>query len=241
MGHFIDMHCHCLPGIDDGAATMEDSLQMLQTAYADGIRKVIVTPHFHHRRGHVPKEVILQKLEEVKKELRGVCPDLELYPGNELHYSSKLPELLAEEQVCTMANSRYVLIEFSPEKEFAEMRNALINVQSQGVWPILAHIERYTCLVNKPQLAEELAEMGIYLQVNADGVLGNYGRKEKKLIKKMFSYDLISFVASDAHDTEHRKQQLSEAAEYVRKKFGEETVENCFWRNQQMVIDNKII
>lgn len=241
MGYFIDMHCHCLPGIDDGAATMEESLQMLQTAYADGIRKVIVTPHFHHRRGHVPKEVIIQKLAELQDAVRGSCPDMELYPGNELYYSSKLPELLAEEQVCTLASSKYVLIEFSPEKEFAEMRNALVNVQSQGVWPILAHIERYLCLVNKPQLAEELAEMGVYLQVNADGVLGNYGRKEKKLIKKMFSYDLISFVASDAHDTEHRKQELSAAAEYVRKKYGDDVAEKCFCRNQQMVIDNKII
>ncbi len=241
MEHFIDMHCHCLPGIDDGAATLEDSLQMLKTAYADGIRKVIATPHFHHRRGHVPKEVIIQKLTEVQESIKEVCPELELYPGNELYYSSKLPELLAENQVCTLADSRYVLIEFSPDKEFAEMRNALLNVQSQGVWPILAHMERYLCLVKKPQLAEELAEMGIYLQVNAHGVLGNYGRKEKKLIKKMFSGDLISFVASDAHDTEHRKQELSAAAEYVRKKFGEDIAEKCFWHNPQMVIDNKII
>lgn len=241
MGYFIDMHCHSLPGVDDGAATMEESLQMLQTAYADGIRKVIVTPHFHHRRGHVPKEVILQKLEEVQQAVKATCPELELYPGNELYYSSKLPELVAENQVCTLANSRYVLIEFSPEKEFAEMRNALINIQSQGVWPILAHIERYLCLVNKPALVEELAEMGIYLQVNADGVLGNYGRKEKKLIKKMFSYDLISFVASDAHDTSQRKQQLSDAAAYVRKKFGDDVAEKCFCSNQQMIIENKII
>lgn len=241
MGYFIDMHCHCLPGIDDGAATLEESLQMLQTAYTDGIRKVIATPHFHHRRGHVPKEVIIQKLAEVQEAIKESCPELELYSGNELYYSSNLPELLAEERVCTMASSRYVLIEFSPEKDFTEMRKALLNVQSQGVWPILAHIERYLCLVKKPELAEELAEMGIYLQVNADGVLGNYGRKEKKLIKKMFSYGMISFVATDAHDTEHRKQKLSEAAEYVRKKFGEDMMEKCFRQNPQAVIDNKII
>ena len=241
MGYFIDMHCHCLPGIDDGAATMEESVRMLQTAYADGIRKVIATPHFHHRRGNVPKEVVLRKVAEVKQAIKESCPELELYPGNELYYSSRLPELLAENQVCTLADSRYVLVEFSQEKEFSELRKALLNVQSQGVWPILAHIERYLCLVKKPALAEELAEMGIYFQVNADGVLGNYGRKEKKLIKKMFSYDLISFVASDAHDTEHRKQQLSEAAAYVGKKFGEDVVEKCFRLNQQMVIENKII
>lgn len=241
MGYFIDMHCHCLPGIDDGAATMEESLQMLSQAYADGIRKVIATPHFHYRRGHVPKEVILRKVKEVQEAISKTCPDLEIYPGNELYYSSKLLELLAQENVCTLASSRYVLVEFSPDTEYSEMRNALMNVQSQGVWPILAHIERYFCLVKKPALAEELAEMGVYLQVNAGGVLGRYGRKEKKLIKKMFSNDMVSFVATDAHDTENRKQELSEAAVYVQKKFGEEIVERCFWKNQQAVIENKII
>ena len=241
MGNFMDMHCHCLPGIDDGAKNMDESLQMLKHAYADGIRGVIATPHFHHRRGHAPKEVILEKVKEVQEAIREFCPDMTIYPGNELYYSNSLPEIIADEKICTMAGSRYVLIEFSPDTEYAEMRNALLNIQTQGVWPILAHIERYFCLVKKPELAAELADMGIYLQVNAGGVLGHYGRKEKHLIKKMFSKGKISFVATDAHDTERRKQELSEAAEYVRKKFGEATMEACFFKNPQTVIKNIII
>jgi len=241
MEYFMDMHCHCLPGIDDGAKTMEESLQMLTQAYADGIRTVIATPHYHHRRGHAAKEVILQKVQQVQEAIRETCPDLKLYAGNELYYSSSLPEHIANEEVCTMAGSRYVLIEFSPEAEYKDMRNALINIQSQGVWPIVAHIERYLCLVKKPALAAELADMGIYLQVNADGVLGNYGRKEKSLIKKMFAKGCISFVATDAHDTERRKQVLSEAAAYVAKKFGEEVAEACFSKNPQAVVNNSII
>lgn len=241
MGYYMDMHCHCLPGIDDGAKNMEESLQMLQMAYADGIREVIATPHFHHRRGHASKEVICEKVKEVQEAIRKTCPDMVLYPGNELYYSSRLPEFIAEEKICTMADSRYVLIEFSPDTEYAEMRNALMNIQTQGVWPILAHIERYFCLVKKPALALELAEMGIYLQVNAGGVLGRYGRKEKSLIKKMFAKGKISFVATDAHDTENRKQELSECAEYVKKKFGEAMVNTCFYENPQAVVKNKII
>ncbi len=241
MKYFMDMHCHCLPGIDDGARSMEESLQMLQQAYADGIRTVIATPHFHHRRGHAAKEVILEKVQQVQEAIRETCPDLKLYAGNELYYSSSLPDIIAEEKVCTMAGSRYVLIEFSPDTEYAEMRNALINIQTQGVWPILAHIERYFCLVKKPALAAELADMGIYLQVNAGGVLGNYGRKEKSLIKKMFAKGNISFVATDAHDTERRKQILSEAAAYVEKKFGEEVADACFFKNPQAVVNNSII
>jgi len=241
MEYFMDMHCHCLPGVDDGARSMEESLQMLTQAYADGIRGVIATPHYHHRRGHAPKEVILEKVQQVQEAIRETCPDLTIYAGNELYYSNSLPETIAEEKVCTMAGSRYVLIEFSPDTEYAEMRNALINIQTQGVWPILAHIERYFCLVKKPALAAELAQMGIYLQVNAGGVLGHYGRKEKSLIKKMFAKGYISFVATDAHDTERRIQVLSEAAAYVSKKFGEETARKCFFNNPEAVVNNSII
>lgn len=241
MEFFTDMHCHCLPGIDDGARNLEESLQMLQQAYADGIRSVIVTPHYHHRRGHASKEVILNKVKEVQEAIKEICPDMRLYPGNELYYSNSLPERIAEESICTMAESRYVLIEFSPETDYAEIRNALLNIQTQGVWPILAHIERYFCLVKKPALAAELADMGIYLQVNAGGVLGHYGRKEKKLVKKMFAAGHISFVATDAHDTERRKQELSEAAAYIEKKFGRDIMEACFHHNPQAIIKQKII
>jgi len=183
----------------------------------------------------------LEKVQQVQEAIRETCPDLTIYAGNELYYSNSLPETFAEEKVCTMAGSRYVLIEFSPDTEYAEMRNALINIQTQGVWPILAHIERYFCLVKKPALAAELAQMGIYLQVNAGGVLGHYGRKEKSLIKKMFAKGYISFVATDAHDTERRIQVLSEAAAYVSKKFGEETARKCFFNNPEAVVNNSII
>lgn len=241
MEYFMDMHCHCLPGVDDGAKTMEESVQMLTQAYADGIRTVIATPHYHHRRGHAPKEVILYKVQEVQEAIRETCPELKIYAGNELHYSSSLPERIADEEVCTMAGSRYVLVEFAPETEYAEMRNALRKIQTQGVWPIVAHVERYLCLVKKPALAMELADMEVYLQVNADGVLGNYGRKEKSLIKKLFAKDYISFVATDAHDTENRVQKLSGAAAYITKKFGEDVAQRCLFTNPQKVINNSII
>lgn len=241
MNYYTDIHCHVLPGIDDGAKNMEESLQMLKEAYADGIRCVIATPHYHHHRGRASRETILEKVRQVQEAVRECCPELVVYSGNELFYDNSLLDAIAEEKVCSMAQSKYILIEFSPETEYVQMRNALRSIQTQGVWPILAHIERYLCLVKKPALAAELADMGIYLQANAGGVLGRYGRKEKKLIKKMFAMGYVSFVATDAHDTEKRKQELSEAAAYVEKKFGHETMEDCFWNNPQAIITHQII
>ena len=224
--NFVDMHCHCLPGLDDGAHTMEESVQMLTTAYKDGIRTVIATPHFHHRRGNATKEQILEATERVQEEIQKLYPDMKVYSGNEIYFSSSVPDRIANGELCTLADSKYVLIEFSPEKDYSDIRKAIQAVQAEGVWPIIAHVERYECLVKNPVLATELVEMGAYLQVNAAGILGKYGRKEKRMIKKLFSSGDISFVSTDAHDTEHRRQELSEAAAYVQKKYGEKVVRN---------------
>lgn len=239
--YFVDMHCHCLPGLDDGAHTMEESIKMLKTAYEDGIRTVIATPHFHHRRGNASKNEILESVVRVQEEIQKSCPDMKIFAGNEIYYSSSVPERISKGELCTLADSKYVLIEFSPEKEYSEMRRAVNAVQAEGVWPVIAHVERYECLVKNPALASELAEMGAYLQVNAAGILGKYGRKEKRMIKKLFSAGDITFVATDAHDTVHRRQELSEAAAYVRKKYGEAVEEACFSKNAQMVVKNIII
>lgn len=118
MGTWMDMHCHCLLGVDDGANDMEECIAMLSQAYEDGIRHIIMTTHFHHRRGNVKKDRILAVLEEVKQTVAPLFPKLQLYAGNKLYYSSHLVELLEKQEVHTMADSKYVLVEFSPKTDY---------------------------------------------------------------------------------------------------------------------------
>ena len=241
MENWMDIHCHCLPGVDDGAKDIEQCIAMLTQAYEDGIRQIIMTPHFHHRRGNIKKDRILEVLEEVKQTVKPLFPDLELYAGNELYYSSQLVELLENDQVHTMAGSKYVLIEFSPETDYVTIRNAMLQLQTFGYWPILAHVERYFCFIKKPDLAIELAQMGVYLQVNAGSIVAKYNWNVKRFLKKLWLGEHISFVATDAHDTKQRKQQLSACANWMTKKWGTAMVEQCLWNNPQAILKKERI
>lgn len=241
MEGFIDIHCHCLAEVDDGAKTMKDSLEMLSQAYEDGIRSVIVTPHVHYRRGQVGKDVIEQKLEQLKEVVKEVLPELSLYAGNELYYSSQVMELLRKGEVCTMADSKYVLVEFSPEVEYLVLRNAVLELQSMGLWPIIAHVERYFCCLKHPKQAIELAQMGAYLQVNVGSLLGRHGFRMKQFVKKLCAMGYVSFVATDAHDTVHRTLELSKGAAYIKKKFGEAKMEQYFIEHPQAILEKKRI
>ncbi len=239
MKNFIDIHCHCLPGVDDGAEDQEKSIQMILDAYADGITEIICTPHFHYKRGQAPRETVEHVFHEIREAIEQACPGMKLHFGNELYYHNDLCDRLNEGTVCTLAGTEYVLVEFSPGAEYGKIRGALLKILQEGYYPILAHVERYQCILKQPELAEELTNAGVYLQVNADAVLGRAGFRTKRFIRKLFQKDLVSFVATDAHDSKNRRPQLSICADHVAKKFGEDTAMRCFFENQRSVIMGK--
>ena len=239
MENYVDIHCHCLPEVDDGAESFQESREMLRMAYQDGIREIIATPHFHYRRGCATAGEIREKVQKLQESIQEELLEMKLYAGNELYYGSALSEQIENGQICRMAASDYVLIEFSPAVEFTEMQNAFFHLQMLGVLPILAHVERYACLVKKPEYAVRLSDMGIYFQANAAGILGQYGRKEKKLLHKLLKESRIHFVATDAHNTTSRSPVLSECAAYLEKKYGKTVAECCMYTNPQKIIKNE--
>lgn len=236
MDGYIDMHNHSLFGVDDGAGSMEESLAMLRMAYEDGVRAVILTPHAHYRRGRATPEEIREKVALLQDAVAADCPGLRLYPGNELYYDSEMPEKLENREVCRLADSDYCLVEFSPGVGFSEMKKAFREVLGTGVFPILAHVERYECLYEDKERVPELWEMGVFFQANASGVLGQHASREKKFLKRLLQKGYVQFIATDAHDTEGRTPLLSECAAYVRKKFGELTAQECFLDNPGKIL-----
>jgi len=239
MEGYIDVHNHGLFGVDDGAGSLEESLAMLRMAYEDGVRAVVFTPHAHYRRGHAAPQVIYERVEILREQVKDMYPELRLFAGNELYFDSEMPEKIENNQVCRLADSKYVLVEFSPAVEFSEMKRAFREILSVGVMPVLAHVERYECLYEDKDMVPELWEMGVYFQANASGVLGHHGGREKKFLKRLLKAGYIQVIATDAHDTEGRCPELSECAAYVRKKFGEDTVRTCFTDNPEKILKNQ--
>lgn len=238
MDGYIDVHNHSIFGVDDGADSLEESMAMLRIAYEDGVRAVILTPHEHYRRGHATPQEICEKVALLQEALAQDCPEMRLYPGNELYYDSQLPEKLENGTVCRMAESDYILVEFSPQVGFQEMKGAFHELLGMGVMPLLAHVERYDCFYEDPNRVLELWNMGIRFQANAAGVLGSHGRREKKFLKRLLRKGCIQLIATDAHDTVERRPVLSECAAHVRKKYGAETAQACFTDNPRRILEN---
>lgn len=241
MEGYIDIHNHSMFGVDDGAGTLEESLELLNMAYTDGIRTVILTPHAHYRRGSAAPEEIREKVLLLQERIRASCPDLYLYPGGELYYDSELPDKIECGGVCRLANTDYVLVEFSTEVAFGNMRRAFHEILCIGVMPILAHIERYRCLRKSRECVQELLEMGVYFQANASGVLGKGANRERRFLKSLLKKGCLHLIATDAHDTRLRVPVLSECAAYVKKRYGAEKAETIFFENPKKIMKNESI
>jgi protein-tyrosine phosphatase len=170
MEGFIDIHSHILPDMDDGSDSIEETMEILKTAYSEGIRTMIATPHSYSEGSGNIVEDIDRRLEEIRK--IADRPPIEIYKGCEIYYTHEVPELLSEKKLPVLAGSRYVLVEFSPVTEYIYITNALRNIMLAGYSPIVAHVERYMAVTKEIGRIEELIDMGAYIQVNAKSITG---------------------------------------------------------------------
>ena len=239
MKYFIDIHCHCLPQVDDGAKNIDETLAMMKIAYSEGIRTIIATPHFKGRGRGIDPESLEELVDFVNVLLLQENIGIKVYRGNELFYNSEVSETLGEGRLSTLAGSGYVLVEFYPNEEFRNIKAGLYDLLSSGYVPVLAHVERYLN-INKLQEVEELIELGAYIQVNAATILGEMGRSAKSFVKKLLKKRYVHFVASDAHSPRSRAPRLMMCAKYLEKKYGSEYVEELFYYNPMRIIENEL-
>lgn len=239
--NYIDIHSHILPGIDDGAKDETESLEMLKIAAEAGVRAVIATPHFHYRRGHAtPAQVktTALKMQELLDE-RNI--PLQIYTGNELYYTHELVEIVKAGEALTMADSDYVLLEFSVGTDRRKIQNAVYQFLCEGYNPIIAHIERYAAFQKHPEFVGEIYEMGAYYQVNADSLYGNASWNVKRFTKKLIKNDNVAFLATDAHDSVQRSPKFEKALEWIAKKYGEAQIEEYLIGNPNKILKNETI
>lgn len=237
--NLIDIHSHILPGIDDGARDKKEALEMFRIAADEGICQMIATPHFHYRRGHASPEKIRQTVSEMQKLLEEKKIPIKLHTGNELYYTHELLETVKAGEALTMADSDYVLLEFSPETERLRIQNAVYEFLNEGYYPIIAHIERYQAFLKHQDFAESISAMGAYFQINAGSLFGNAGWTAKRFVKAMLKKGLIQFVATDAHDTDKRCPAFGKTSDWIVKKYGESELQEYLYENPRMIIENR--
>jgi len=158
-GEFVDIHSHILPMVDDGAQNMGETLEMLKLAADEGTKNIIVTPHYKNGRKNASIDAIYERINQVMCMAQKESIDICLYPGHEVFYFSGLAEALEERKILTLNDTNCVLIEFMPGEQYASIRNGIDSLCGSGYVPILAHVERYECLLKDWKLVKELKGM----------------------------------------------------------------------------------
>ena len=231
----IDIHCHLLYGVDDGPKTFAESRDMLREAARQGIRQIILTPHYRHGMFPYDKERICRHYEQVREYAKKA--GVRVYLGCEYHVNSRLVQYLDSGRCLTLAGSTYTLMEYSYETDYSHIRDMTQELIRHGYTPVIAHAERYRCMTEKPDHAGELQMLGAMVQVNADAVLGLEGRKAKQYCKYLLKHGLADIVASDSHGIRARACHMEGCRAYIHKKFGAETAGDVFERNPGKILE----
>ena len=231
----VDIHNHIIPNIDDGSDSMGLSRQLLEGAIEEGITDICITPHFmKHGPYKVRKKELTKLFESFKKENSDL--DVNLYLGNELYIDREMDELLRNDEICTLNDSKYVLIEFPFETYKREYDEYLYDV-SLRYQIIIAHPERYHYVQKDHSFVNGWLKEGYVLQSNSTSL---YNRESKKVIYDLIEKGKLSFIASDAHN-EYRPLSLIIAYDEISRKFSEETAQLLMKTNPLKVIQNKSI
>lgn len=207
----IDMHCHVLPGVDDGARTMEESMKMLEMAYQQGITSVTATPHYHGHGDVAEQEELRQALAENIKE---ILPGFQIYPGHETYYHEGLTDSLFMKRARTLADSPYVLVEFSTSASYGTIFRGIRSLAGVGYVPVIAHVERYRCLRDDKNL-KELLGCGCHFQMNFDSLQGKRFSSDTRWCRKQVLAGRIFVLGTDMHRLDFRPPDIRQALSWL--------------------------
>ena len=232
---FVDIHCHLIPGIDDGSKSWEDSLQMARIAVDDGIATIICTPHqlgnYHHNEG----ETIRQKAEQLQEFLEENGVPLQVLPGADVRIEPEMITRLHNGRVLSLADRhRHVLLEL-PHELYFPLEPVLEELDSSEMVGILSHPERNQGLLSDRHRLPSLVENGCLMQVTAGSLVGTFGPAPRELAEWMLTRGLVHFIATDAHGPKSRRPLMRRAHARVAELVGQETADRICCENPAQV------
>lgn len=238
MGAMIDIHQHIVYGMDDGAQTMAESLQMLQKAQADGIGYIIGTSHAIPSMAEFPLERYYRHIDMLNQACQEQGIPVVVYEGCEIFYGDSVLRKLEAQRLPTLARSAYVLIEFDPTLSGESIIAALRQIANGGYVPIVAHVERYEALVKKPDLILEASEQfPLRIQMNCATVSGRMPRPIRKFRDRLLDEDRVDYLATDAHNVSSRAANMTVAYEVIGKKYGQDRADALVGGRQMEIFE----
>jgi len=234
----IDIHCHVLPGLDDGAKDLETAVMMCKMASEDGIEAMVCTPHANDQYPFDP-DVVRRKIAEVNTQTSGVP---RLYQGCDFHLSyENIQDAFANPRRYTLNQGRYLLVELADLAIPPNIYDLFADFRSRGVVPIITHPERNGWLISQRVEVMKWVQAGTMLQVTSASLLGRFGKSAARFCAWLLDRGMVHFVATDSHNVTGRAPLLSAAYKQVVASHGVETAERLFRENPRAVVENRAI
>lgn len=239
----IDIHCHIMPGVDDGSGNLSDSAEMAQLAARHGTKKIIVTPHcnIHSGERNYWDSEMENKFISLQARLREKNIPVEVFRGQEVFLSGSFMDGLRQKRFLTLNCSNYLLAEFDMRESAAVAYSKLHQLVSEGYTPIVAHPERYRFVHEQRDAIYRIKETGSLIQVNKGSLKGSFGFGIQKIALDIIETRQADFVASDAHSQYSRTPVLADVHEFICEKFSSEYADFLLKQNPLRVIANEKI
>lgn len=236
-----DIHSHALFGVDDGARDLEESLRMLAISYAEGVRLVCLTPHCNP--DMFPKSTREKADENFAVLVRAAQEkfgDLTLLLGNEMYAFGSSLDTLREGLCRPLGDGNVVLVEFANDVVFSELENTLRTLRTLGFRPLIAHVERYDCLLRSPDRVRDLVSARALIQVNAASVTASLFSKVGRFVRGLLKDGLVHAVASDGHRETGRSPHLAAAYKKTVSLCGQSVADDLFYKNPRQFVSPKV-
>lgn len=231
----VDIHCHILPGVDDGARNMEESLRMLSRAAAAGVKTVAATPHLIAGTYGIELLNREQMTADLQKAADESGINIQIKPGVEYYLSSEMLEDTAKLKELTLNNNgKYILVELPMQMIPIYAKDIFFNLNMQGITPVLAHPERNIAICRDPNILFDFVMNGVVVQLNAGSILGCFGKYVKKTARILLIHKLVHVVASDMHSDDSVTQ--GHALPAVEEVIGSEEASLMFTENPGRIL-----
>ena len=239
---YVDIHCHCLPAVDDGPKSIYESLALCQSLVDDGVSVAIATPHQLGQFDGCNTSIKVRKaVSELNKELESNNIPLTIMPGGDVRIDERICRLLEIDEILTLADGRkYILLEL-PSRIFIDIESLLCELDHIGVHAVISHPERHYVLSREHEILQKWLRHPVHLQITAGSLIGEFGQKAKTAAWKFLSLGWISFVATDAHNLSTRRPQMKTAYKDISMKLGQKLAHMVCIENPIRVLEGREI
>lgn len=236
----VDLHCHLLPLVDDGPASVEQMLQLAEQAASEGVTRIIATPHLFHPQFETEAVDVKLTVDELNVLLHQRNIPVTVYPGHEIRLTGELIEEVQKGTALPLAHSRYLLIEFPSTGIPSYARQVFAELISDGYVPVIAHPEKNKAIIQNPTLLFDLISNGAISQVTCASLIGKYGKDVQRFAVALLENGLAHLVASDAHHTEKRPFYWEQCRKYLENELEDWLYEEIYENNEAVLLNQLV-